>query len=225
MSFERPRVKSFVACFAVNLLLWLAASSSRAQQPKPYSQPPAGEYIKILEDPHRIERLDPTAIIRSLGLHAGDVAADIGSGSGLFTRQMARVVQPGGTIYAVDIDKDLLAHVARTARDQGIANIVTVLAREDSPTLKAASLDLALVCDTLHHISEKQTYLVNLKRCLKKDGRLAIIDFSDGWPEGHESMRFSVRDLDSWMDRAGLVKIAEYNSIPGNFFRIYRIAD
>ena len=185
-------------------------------------QPEAKEYVKILEDPHRIARLNPPEIIRKLDLKPGDAVADIGSGSGLFARPMARAVLPGGKVYAVDIDSDLLAHVARTAAEQGISNIVTVLAPEDSPALQPGSIDLAFMCDTLHHIEKRQLYLTRLKTCLKNGGRLAIIDFSTGWPAGHESLRFSLDELDSWTAAAGYVKIAEYDTIEGNYFRIYR---
>jgi SAM-dependent methyltransferase len=188
-----------------------------------YRQPEAREYIKILEDPHRIEHLKPEEIIRNIGMKPGDIAADIGSGSGLFTRAMARTVAPGGRVYAVDIDKDLLAHVSQTALEQGIANITTVRAPEDSPALPDNSLDVALICDTLHHIAKKQTYLRNLKPCLKPGGRLVIIDFSTGWPAGHESMHFGLAELDGWTAAAGYVKVAEFDSLEGNFFRIYKV--
>jgi SAM-dependent methyltransferase len=192
-------------------------------QPKQYVQPDAGEYIKILEDPHRIERLRPAEIIRALEVKPGSIVADIGSGSGLFTRQLARAVAPGGRVYAVDIDPALLEHVRKTAAADGIANIVTVRAPEDSPNLMAASVDLAFICDTLHHIEKRQLYLTNLKKCVKPGGRVAIIDFLDGWPENHESMKFSLEDLDRWTSAAGYSKIAEHDSIEGNFFRIYAV--
>jgi len=205
------------------VLLSIALASLQALAQVPYRQPVARDYIKILEDPHRIERLNPAEIILKLGLKPGDVVADIGSGSGLFTRPMAQAVQPGGKVYAVDIDKDLLAHVAATAKQMGIAGITTILAPEDSPSLPPQSLDLALICDTLHHIAQRQAYLVNLRKCLKPEGRLVVIDFSTGWPAGHESMRFSMAEFDGWIDAAGFVKAAEFEEIEGNFFRIYRI--
>jgi ubiquinone/menaquinone biosynthesis C-methylase UbiE len=201
--------------------LLAAASFSAAQQP--WHQPPAQEYIRILEDPHRIAHLKPQEIIKTLGLKQGDVAADVGSGSGLFTRLMAQTVKPGGKVYAVDIDKELLKHVAKTAAEQGITNITTILGEPDSPQLPRDSLDLALICDTLHHIEKRERYLENLKPAPKRSGRLAIIDFSDDWPAGHEPMRFSLENLNEWTSRAGYVLSAEYNSVPGNFFRIYRL--
>jgi ubiquinone/menaquinone biosynthesis C-methylase UbiE len=196
--------------------------SSVAPAQAPYRQPAAPDYIKLLEDPHRIDRLKPVEIIEKIGLAPGNIVADIGSGSGLFTRPMARAVAPGGRVFAVDVDKDLLRHVAETAAKEHISNITTILAPEDAPALPPDSLDVAVICDTLHHIARRQTYLVNLKKCLKPGGRLVIIDFSDGWPAGHESMHFSISELDGWTDAAGLAKVAEYNTIDGNFFRIYR---
>jgi ubiquinone/menaquinone biosynthesis C-methylase UbiE len=211
------RIRAFAVCVLIGGICTAAVSQGT------YRQPEASEYIKILEDPHRVDRLRPAEIIKAIGLKPGDTVADIGSGSGLFTREMARVVTPAGKVYAVDIDKNLLAHVEKVAADQGITNITTVLAPEDSPSLPPRSLDAALICDTLHHITRRQTYLANLKPCLKPDGRLVIIDFSDGWPAGHEPLRYSLAELDAWTNAAGYVKVAEYDSIEGNFFRIFKI--
>jgi len=210
------------ASVVVTLLLALILAAHAPAQGT-YHQPAAPEYIKILDDPHRIDHLKPAEIIGRIGFAPGNVAADIGSGSGLFTRLIARAVAPDGKVYAVDIDKDLLGHVAATAAKEGIKNITPVLSPEDSPALPPHCLDVALICDTLHHIAKRETYLVNLKHCLKPDGRLVIIDFSDGWPAGHEPLRFSLSDLDEWTGAAGYVKVAEYNTIEGNFFRVYRI--
>jgi ubiquinone/menaquinone biosynthesis C-methylase UbiE len=201
----------------------LAALSVTAFAQASYHQPEAKEYIKILEDPHRIDRLKPLEIIRKIDLQPGYVVADIGSGSGLFTLPMAQAVLPGGKVFAVDIDEDLLKHVAERASSRNITNITTVLAPEDSPSLPRVSLDVALICDTLHHIAKREVYLANLRQCLKPGGRLIIIDFSDGWPAGHESLRYSMSDLDGWTAAAGYDKVAEYNTIEGNYFRVYRI--
>jgi arsenite methyltransferase len=226
---ERARVKNrnrqSAVVFNFSLAVWLSAALMPwpASAQTAYRQPNAGEYIKILDDPHRIEHLKPLEIIRTIGLKPGYAVADIGSGSGLFTRPMAEAVAPGGMVYAVDIDKDLLSHVKKTAEAEGISNITAVLAPEDSPSLPAESLDVAFICDTLHHIAKRQTYLTNLKPCFKPGGRLVIIDFSDGWPAGHEPLRFSLEDLDSWTTAAGYRKTAEFDTIEGNFFRVYEV--
>jgi len=99
----------------------LTIMSSVAPAQAPYRQPAAPDYIKLLEDPHRIDRLKPVEIIEKIGLAPGNIVADIGSGSGLFTRPMARAVAPGGRVFAVD--KDLLRHVAETAAQEHISSL------------------------------------------------------------------------------------------------------
>lgn len=204
---------------ALGISILMHCAALTAQQARP--QPPAGDYLKILDDPARIERLKPYEVLEKLGLRAGDMVADIGSGSGLFSRPMARAVSPGGKVYAVDVDRELLEHVARTSREEGIDNLVAVLGHEDSPGLAPGTIDLAFICDTLHHIRNRESYLINLRRVLKPGGRVAIIDFTDGWPASHQSMKFGLEDLDRWAGQAGLLKDSEYGFIQGNFFRIY----
>ncbi len=216
---EMPRRDFLRGAFWAVLVLVACPQLSPTTQ---YTQPPAKEYIKILEDPHRIDRLRPEKIIAALGLKSGSVVADIGSGSGLFTRPLAKTVLPRGWVFAVDIDPQLLEHVARTSREQGIANFTTILGRQNSPGLPPQSVDLVFVCDTLHHIANRQAYLSNVKAVLKPGARLAILDFVKNWPAGHESMRFTLQDLEQWIAAAGFVKTGEYSFVPDNFFHIYR---
>ena len=60
-----------------------------------------------------------------------------------------------------------------------------------------------------------------VKAVLKPGGRLAILDFEKNWPAGHETLRFSLQDLQQWIAAAGYRKLGEYNFIPDNFFHIY----
>ena len=209
----------------VFLVLWTLAPlvpAAPGQAPEQRRQPPAAEYIKRLEDPHRVERLKPDAVLAVLQVKPGWVVADIGSGSGLFARPLARAVGAAGRVYAVDVDPELLQHVARTAAEQKLENITTVLGAADAPGLPAGSVDLAFICDTLHHIENRESYLAAVRTILKPDGRVAIIDFSTGWPNGHESMRYSLQDLARWSADAGLVKVSEHDTVPGNYFHVYR---
>lgn len=61
------------------LLVVLVATGASLLGQQARRQPPAKEYIKILEDPHRIERLKPQEVINQLEMNPGDVVADIGS--------------------------------------------------------------------------------------------------------------------------------------------------
>jgi arsenite methyltransferase len=179
------------------------------------------EYIKLLESERRIEGLQVARVIEALNLKLGQRVCDLGAGSGLFTRPLARVVGPTGVVYAVDIDPALLKHVEKTAQEQKLANIKTVLAAGDDPKIPEP-VDLIAIIDTLHHIPNQPTYLKNLRRYLKPQGRIAVIDFSKTWPAGHEQMIYKLEDLNGWMQAAGLQLVTQHYFLDNDFFVVYQ---
>lgn len=189
------------------------------QQQKPGRDPE--EYIKLLESERRIEGLQIDRVIESLKIRPGAKVADLGSGSGLFTRPMAKKAGAKGVVYAIDIDPKLLEHVAKTSQAQNLANVKTVLAAEDDPKIPE-KVDLIAIIDTLHHIGNQPTYLKQLRKYLRKNGRIAIIDFSKQWPAGHESMVYKLSDLDKWMKDAGFKRVEQFDFLDNDFFVIYR---
>jgi ubiquinone/menaquinone biosynthesis C-methylase UbiE len=200
----------FVTCFA------LLSLAQQAQQRRT-----AEEYIKVLETERRIEGLQITKVIETLKIKPGLRIGDLGSGSGLFSRPLAKKVGDKGIVYAIDVDPGLLKHVEKTAAEQKITNIKTVLATEDDAKLPE-KVDLIVIIDTLHHIGNQGPYLKGLKKYLKRGGRVAIIDFSNEWPAGHESMRYSLDQLEGWMKDAGFKRIEKHDFLQNNFFVIYR---
>ncbi len=188
------------------------------------TQPPrrtADEYIKVLETERRIEGLQVNKVIATLKLKPGQVVGDLGAGSGLFARPIAQHLGNKGLVYAIDIDPGLLKHIEKTAAEQKIINIKTVLGAEDDPKLPA-KVDLIIIFDTVHHISNQATYLKGLKPYLKRGGRVAIIDFSENWPAGHESMKYSLAQLEGWMKDAGFKRTEKHDFLNNNFFVIYK---
>ncbi len=181
----------------------------------------AEEYIKVLEGERRIEGLQVARVVDSLLIKQGQRVSDLGSGSGLFTRPFARAVGPQGVVYAVDIDEGLLKYVEKTALEQRLTNIKTIRAAEDDPKLPEP-VDLIAIIDTLHHIANQPAYLKNLKRYLRPNGRVAIIDFSKTWPAGHEKMAYKLEDLNGWMTAAGFKMISQHYFLDNDFFVIYQ---
>ena len=179
------------------------------------------EYAKFLEGAERVARMQVPRVVSALQLEPGMRVADLGSGSGLFTRPIAKAVAPGGIAYAVDIDAALLKIVAASARDAGITNIVTVHAAPDDAKLPEP-VDVILICDTLHHIQNQAAYLKGLRRYLKPGGRIAVIDFSANWPEGHEPLRYSFEQLEAWMRGAGFARVESFDWLENSFFVVYR---
>ena len=191
-----------------------------AQLPSPQQQRTPEEYAKFLEGAERVARMQVPRVVQSLGLKPGMKVADIGSGSGLFTRPIAKSVAPG-LVYAVDIDKALLAIVERSAQEAGLGNIRTVLAAADDPKLPEP-VDLIFVCDTLHHIANQGPYLRMLRKYLVPGGRLAVIDFGERWPEGHEKLHYTMAEFDGWMRDAGFTRVESFDWLDNSFFILYR---
>ncbi len=200
-----------IRCAAAALLL-VPLSIQQQRDPE--------EYAAFLEGAERVARMQVPRVVDALGLAPGQRVVDLGSGSGLFTRPLAQRVAPGGLAYAVDIDPALLRIVERKAKEAGIANLRTVLADAGDPRLPEP-VDLVLICDTLHHISDQGPYLARLVQSLKPTGRVAIIDFSTRWPSGHESMVYTRADLDRWTSGAGLELAASHDWLENSFFHIY----
>ena len=103
--------------------------------------------------------------------------ADVGSGTGLFTRLIAPKLAPGGKVYAVDISKKLVDHVLDTCRQQKIAGVEGRVCTDTSTTLDADSIDLAFVCDTYHHFEYPAKTLESIRQALRRGGRLIVVDY------------------------------------------------
>jgi ubiquinone/menaquinone biosynthesis C-methylase UbiE len=148
------------------LLLMAQVEGGRHQHPP--RDPEA--YAKRLEDPGRDRWQKPELVIDTLRLRPDEVVADIGAGSGYFTRRIARHVSK---VYAVDINAKLLDK----ARESSPGNVETILATESDPKLPDASVDTIFICDVLHHIGQRPAYYRKLASALKPRGRMVIIDF------------------------------------------------
>ena len=160
-----------------------AAPASRAASTRPgindrfKNRPDPAEWLKRFEVESREIYRERERIADAIGLRPGMAVADIGAGTGFFTLLFARRVGPGGTVWAVDIAPTFLDEIARRARAEGLANVRTVLGRDDSTALSPASVDLAFVCATYHHFEFPEKMLHAIRRTLRPGGRLVVIDF------------------------------------------------
>jgi len=188
---------------------------------------PTADWIQVLERPQRIEGLKIEEIIANLKLQPGMVVADIGSGSGVFSRPLAKTVAPGGKLIAVDIEAGLLSYVRERAAKENISNIETHLAEPNDAKLSGDVVDLALIHDVLHHIENRALYLKNLFQYIKPGGRVAIIDPDPADPEGahrnQPELLVSKAEIEQWMKAAGFQMVEQIDLFPGTKnFLIYK---
>lgn len=127
----------------------------------------------------RDEWQQPERVVAELWIQPGDTVADLGAGGGYFTRRLAQAVGPDGTVYAVDVDADMIEYVDALAREQGLAQVRTVLAEPDDAKLPAGEVDLVFLANTYHHIADRPAYFAKLRRALTPGGRVAIVELRD----------------------------------------------
>lgn len=119
----------------------------------------------------------PDLIVRTLSLKPGQHAADVGSGGGYFSLLFASLVGTEGKLYAIDTDKDLLEFVKNNAEKKGFNNIEYVLAKENSFPARDKTLDLVFLRNVYHHLPDRLNYFVDMSESLKKEAKVAIIDY------------------------------------------------
>ncbi len=125
----------------------------------------------------RDEWQQPERVVADLGLAPGALVADLGAGGGYFTFRLARAVGPEGHVYAVDVDEDMTAHIAKRAAAEGLANVSSVLAAPADARL-LVPVDLFFTSNTYHHLEDRTAYFQGVReRMLRPGGKLAIVEY------------------------------------------------
>jgi len=115
-------------------------------------------------------------IFAALDAESGDTIADIGAGDGYFSLRLGPLVGSSGLVLAVDIDSVALRHLERSAQRMSVTNVRTLLNEPDDPMLQPESLDGALIVISYHEFTEHEAMLAGIRRALKPDARLVIVD-------------------------------------------------
>jgi len=176
--------RRWLSCAAATLVVALAALRCPAQEES--VRPGVNDSFKDAEVERFIERFERDGreiydkrekIVGALELGPGMNVADIGAGTGFFSRMFAKRVGTEGTVFAVEIEQNFLDHIEEKAREAGIENIRTVLGTDRSARLPKDSVDVVFVCDTYHHFEYPFSMLRSIHETLRADGRLVIVDF------------------------------------------------
>ena len=144
---------------------------------KTYEHPDVPESIQRFESNGRDVFDHRQEIVAALELKPGMTVADIGAGTGLFTRLISSAVGATGKVYAVDIAKEFVDHIEKTAHDQKMENIVGIVCKQDSTGLPLESVDLVFICDVYHHFEFPKRTLHSIYQALKPNGHIVLIDY------------------------------------------------
>ncbi len=147
---------------------------TRRRQIAPMLSP---EHADWLVRPDREASEQPEQVLDALKIPAGATVADVGAGVGYFTWRLARRVGPGGKVIAVEVQQRMLDLMAKNLKDRNVTNVEMVLGGARDPRLPEGAVDLALLVDVYHEFSEPEAMMTNIRRALKPDGRLVLIEY------------------------------------------------
>ena len=134
-------------------------------------------WVRIFEDPERDKWQKPDEVVEHLNLKNGHIIADIGAGTGYFTRRFARVVGPDGKALGLDVEPNMVKYMKEDALKLNLQNYVARVVKPDDPELEPHSVDVVFMCNTYHHIEDRINYLKRLAESLRADSRVVIVDF------------------------------------------------
>jgi predicted methyltransferase len=155
---------------------WPAGLVAQSAFPKP-DRPVASIVSSSWDQEHRRdEQGEAERVFRLLELGPGMRVADIGAGSGYYTARLAKLLGPGGVVYAEDIEEDYVEALRRRVASESLATVQVILGEAGDARLPASSVDVALLSHMYHEIENPYALLWHLWPSLAPGGRVAIID-------------------------------------------------
>ncbi|MDF1826309.1 MAG: methyltransferase domain-containing protein [Verrucomicrobiales bacterium] len=194
-----------------------------------FKNPDPSTFVERFEAEGREVYDNQKTIVKQLDLKPGMSVADVGAGTGLFTRLLAPEVGPAGKVYAVDIAGAFVNHTVMSSHARGLKQVEGVVCTAEDTLLPENSVDLVFICDTYHHFEYPAKTMASIHRALKPGGRLAVIDFeridgvSSDWIMGH--LRAGKEVFRAEIEAARFELDEEFDLFEENYFLIFRKAE
>jgi len=177
-----------------------------------------------LEREGRAENEKPELVMQAMDLKPGMAVAEIGAGTGFFTRRIAKVVGPKGKVYAEDIQPQMLDLLKQNTAKEGVGNVVTVLGTETDPKLPRHSIDRVLLVDVYHEFQKPEPMLAAIRDCLAPGGTVILVEYRlEGETASHINIkhRMSVEQVLSEWTAAGFTLVRRSEDLPSQHVFIF----
>lgn len=217
--------------FVAGLLCLYLGAHLATSPPQPPSHPLTGRRVagiatstSWLDRAEREKEEQPDRALDLIGIEPGSVVADVGAGSGYMTIRLAGRVGPAGKVYANDIQAAMLRAMDEKVRKAGLSNVVEVLGTEQDARLPADAIDLALMVDVYHELWYPQAMLQSIRRSLKTDGRLVLVEYRKEDPSIPiaDAHRMSVADAQREVEAEGFVFERVISGLPRQHIIVFR---
>jgi ubiquinone/menaquinone biosynthesis C-methylase UbiE len=180
MRMRKMRARTIIGtAFTLAMALGVAAQQAGIHplSSRRYAQTMGAEGADWLDRAERDLEEEPDRAIDVLKIEKGSTVADIGAGSGYMTVKLAKKVGPQGRVYANDIQPAMLELLNKRLAKGKVANVSVVLGAQDDPRLPLDALDLVLMVDVYHELSQPQLMLRHIRASLKPGGRLVLLEY------------------------------------------------
>ncbi len=174
--------------------------------------------------PEREQEEQPDLAVELMGVRKGMTVADIGAGAGYFSVKLARKVGPEGVVFATDIQPRMLELLQDYAAKRGLTNIRPVLSEPQDAALPHNQVDLALLVDVYHEFSHPREMLRSIRRALKPDGRLVLLEYRKEDPSVPilEDHKMSVKTVRAELEPEGFVLDKLYSQLPRQHLFVFK---
>jgi arsenite methyltransferase len=167
----------------------------------------------------------PEKIIECLKLNEGMIVGDIGSGGGFFVQEFSKKVGDNGLIYGIDVKQENLDFIKVILNKKDIFNVKLTKAEPDKIDLPEKSVDLFFMRNVFHHLHQQVEYFKNIRKLLKEQGKVAIIDYKNRKLSitglfGHYTPETDLIDI---MDDAGFYPQEKYNFLQDQLFIVFAL--
>lgn len=170
--------------------------------------------------------INPSSIIAQTPLSRGMVVADLGCGSGFYVLPAAQLVGSEGIVYAVDVQENKLAATSSIANQFGYKNVKVVKADLSKPILEIpeGTVDLVVIGNILHEITNKEALLKNAYRLLSSNSGVLVVEWKKQLtPLGPPiTKRIDQTALEVMLMQSGFQKVSELEADGYHYAVLFR---
>lgn len=220
----RIRMK-YIHAIALSLFMSVVscASDGMHSNRRDHSFADIKKYEKMLENPERDTWQKPDEVIARMALKNGDVVADIGAGTGYFTRRFAKAIAPDGRVTGFDSEPNMVEYMKNDAKRLGYSNYHAARVEPKQPEITGGAFSVIFMCNTYHHVVDRVPFIKAIARGLKRGGRIIVIDQKMEVKEGPpKRFRIEKKMLISEFAEAGFVPVKDEDFLPGQYYLEFR---